>query len=568
MTVEIVYEKEDRMDITEPVIKQKYSNGVFQIDNKLKPNVVDNLGIDRYRTIGICGHLHAGKTALIDFLISSSHSEVSRYTDNHILEKERKISIFPTPISIYMTTKKTMKFNLIDFPGHTGCIYDFQNLQIVDSCCIVIDVIEGIQMNAKTALSYCITHAIPFIVVLNKMDRFIVELKLPPQDAFRKIQVVINEINKYIKQLGGTIEHKIDPLKNNLIFSGLLHGFCFSLQSFADMYLMKSKLRLTTNELVSKLWTGFAYKNGQFVHSKEDSSFADFILEPLYKVYGIILGESKDTIKAFISRMGLKVPRSIYKESAKTILIFVMQQWLGDPQPIVDSFSSLPQPSNRLYLESLPNKASLLYKVIEEMSPQGQVVVAVARIYYHEQLMAFGRVLSGTLQRGQRLVVTNNNEEFIEIPQHIYLPFARTLHEINSASVGDFIIIPVSENIRPNSLLVDSSFKTVDCIVPFRINEPKWLYVAIEPRLPSNLAQMLQTVVIITRLYPAIEFKIQDSGEYGLFGPSEFLMDCVLHDLRYLCQFDVRVSDPIAKLRETVLESSKMQCHSISPNLK
>ena len=135
--------------------------------------------------------------------------------------------------------------------------------------------------------------------------------------------------------------------------------------------------------------------------------------------------------------------------------------------------------------------------------------------------------------------------------------------------MGEFVLMPVSENVRPHTLLVDVAFNgDIEQFVPFFIKDPKWLYIAIEPRLPSNMPMLLKKIIIITRIYPGIEFKVQDSGEYGLFSSNEFIMDCVLHDLRFLCGFDVRVSDPIAKLRETVMESSQIQSTFISPNLK
>ena len=569
MDVDVIIEKEDRMDINEPIIKQKKRKHLHLINNQVLPNRVDYLTIERFRNVSICGNLHSGKTCLIDYLLSTSHAQVNKFTDHHILEFDRKISIKSTPISIQVGNTKTMQFNLIDYPGHSGCIYEYQNLQMTDGCCVVVDVVEGLLMSTKTSIEYCIKLNIPFVVVLNKMDRLIIELKLPPNDAYQKIQVVLNDINRYIKQIGGTIAHRIHPLKNNVIFSSFAHGWCFSLKSFAESYLVKSKYKLTVDQLKSRLWGDFAYKNGSFVHSQEQSSFSDFILEPIYKVYGIILGDPMDHVKAFIANMNIKLPHSTYKESPTIIAKVVMQHWMGNPQPLIDLLSELPPPNPTLLLNMMPNTKHALYKSIALSSPTDTTIVHISSMYYYDNLLAFGRVVSGTLMPGQKLRINVNNESFVEIINDLYLPFARTLVPINKASIGEFVLLRVSEHVRPNILMVSVDYS--DPILnptPLYIKDPKWLYIAIEPRLPSNLPKLLNNVIIITRIYSGIEFRKQDSGEYGLYGANEFVMDCVLHDLRFICEFDVRVSDPIAKLRETVLESSQIQCQSISPNLK
>ena len=43
----------------------------------------------------------------------------------------------------------------------------------------------------------------PIVVFINKMDRLIIELKLPPSDAYLKIKHILEEINGLISQYGG-----------------------------------------------------------------------------------------------------------------------------------------------------------------------------------------------------------------------------------------------------------------------------------------------------------------------------------------------------------------------------
>ena len=41
----------------------------------------------------------------------------------------------------------------------------------------------------------------PFVIVLNKLDRLVLELKLPPADAYYKIKHTLDDINIVIQKL-------------------------------------------------------------------------------------------------------------------------------------------------------------------------------------------------------------------------------------------------------------------------------------------------------------------------------------------------------------------------------
>jgi U5 small nuclear ribonucleoprotein component len=46
-------------------------------------------------------------------------------------------------------------------------------------------------------------------------------------------------------------------------------------------------------------------------------------------------------------------------------------------------------------------------------------------------------------------------------------------------------------------------------------------------------------------------------------------MDCVLHDLRKLfSEIEIKVSDPVTKFCETVVETSALKCYAETPNKK
>ena len=52
--------------------------------------------------------------------------------------------------------------------------------------------------NTKKIIKQCVAENVPITVVLNKVDRLILELKLPPNDAYYKMRHTVEEINSVI----------------------------------------------------------------------------------------------------------------------------------------------------------------------------------------------------------------------------------------------------------------------------------------------------------------------------------------------------------------------------------
>jgi 116 kDa U5 small nuclear ribonucleoprotein component len=95
------------------------------------------------------------------------------------------------------------------------------------------------------------------------------------------------------------------------------------------------------------------------------------------------------------------------------------------------------------------------------------------------------------------------------------------------------------------------------------------LKIAIEPIAPSELPKMLSGLRSINKSYPLVSTKVEESGEHVLIGTGELYLDCVMHDLRRLfAEIEIKVSDPVTKFCETVLETSALKCYADTPNKK
>jgi 116 kDa U5 small nuclear ribonucleoprotein component len=70
--------------------------------------------------------------------------------------------------------------------------------RLCDGVALFVDAVEGLMMNSERLLIHACQEKLDIVLVINKIDRLILELKLPPNDAFHKIKHTIDEVNAII----------------------------------------------------------------------------------------------------------------------------------------------------------------------------------------------------------------------------------------------------------------------------------------------------------------------------------------------------------------------------------
>ena len=167
------------------------------------------------RNVGIFGNFHHGKTTLLDAMLyfSRDSKDAKKKKDLH---NNRGVSTksIPTSALLETTQGKTFLINFLDCPGHCNFFDEIQvNLPLIDGAIIVVDVVEGVMINTERIIKEALLSNISICLVLNKMDRLILELKLPPQDVYYKLLQIIEEVNHIINlninQLNKTLVKRI-----------------------------------------------------------------------------------------------------------------------------------------------------------------------------------------------------------------------------------------------------------------------------------------------------------------------------------------------------------------------
>lgn len=76
---------------------------------------------------------------------------------------------------------KSYVINAFDTPGHVNFSDEICSaLTICDGVVLVVDAVEGMMMGTERLIKFLVWQKIKIVVLLNKIDRLIIELKLPP----------------------------------------------------------------------------------------------------------------------------------------------------------------------------------------------------------------------------------------------------------------------------------------------------------------------------------------------------------------------------------------------------
>lgn len=95
---------------------------------------------------------------------------------------------------------KSHLIHLIDTPGHVNFVDEVASaMRLVDGIVVVVDVIEGVMVNTEAVVRHALQEGIKITLVVNKIDRLILELRIKPADAYYKIKHTIEELNTFIR---------------------------------------------------------------------------------------------------------------------------------------------------------------------------------------------------------------------------------------------------------------------------------------------------------------------------------------------------------------------------------
>ena len=140
-----------------------------------------SLDLSKFRNIGICAHIDAGKTTVTERILyytgrSYKMGEVHEGTatmDFLQEEQERGITIQSAATTCPWTYEDTeYTINLIDTPGHVDFTIEVErSMRVLDAAVVVFDGKEGVEAQSETVWRQADRYRVPRICFINKMDK-------------------------------------------------------------------------------------------------------------------------------------------------------------------------------------------------------------------------------------------------------------------------------------------------------------------------------------------------------------------------------------------------------------
>ncbi|ELP85176.1 116 kDa U5 small nuclear ribonucleoprotein component, putative [Entamoeba invadens IP1] len=609
--VEVLFRDEDEQSLDTPIIPPKnkkviknefdsipLSNTNFEYLKELMKNT------SKIRNIAIAGALHHGKTELVDVFYQYTHEKqidvekmTQHYLDNRLDEQKMKISLQTNYITLCLPTTRNGHFvvNIADTPGHCDFIDErVTSLSLMDSLLLVVDVSEGVLQTTRDVIKEAILHHKEIVLVLSKIDRLIVELKLPPEDFYCKVREVVIDVNSEIRAYGGV---PVSPEDNSVVFESSVFGIFFTLQSFAVKYIPKKcqptleqKLRgaipFDPKVFAKNLWGDFAFdhKTHKFTKLTENSkrAFVEFVAEPIYKLTVSCISFEGKQLKEALRRFGVKLEGDENKMNNMSILRTAFSKFFGELNmtSIGDVLFGL-QDSTIGGKRINDIKNSSIKSAVDVCSPDGIVVASVLRMTpdktCHENL-GIVRVWSGVLKKGKYTILNgqlcNNTLDKMEEDS-----LQCDINEV-SINMGRYFVpseIPcgcvcvvhgIENNVEKSGTIYgDGTTETEDiCLYKSPIPTMK---IVVEPLNPAQTQLVRKAITRAVQCYTGSQVKCEESGELNIIGYGEMYLDCLLRDIRLMFgEFEMRVSDPMVVFRESISVQSQMRSISMSGNKK
>merc|ERR1712127_1019254 len=572
---------------------------------------------ENIRNMSVIAHVDHGKSTLTDSLVSkagiiaASKAGETRATDTRKDEQDRCITIKSTAISmffemdtkdlVFITQPKTKKsdgsddpgflINLIDSPGHV----DFSSevtaaLRVTDGALVVVDCVSGVCVQTETVLRQAIAERIKPVLLMNKMDRALLELQLEQEDLFLTFQRIVENVNviiaTYADDDGPMGVVRVDPANASVGFGSGLHGWAFTLKQFAEIY--ASKFGVDTEKLMKKLWgeNFFNPKTKKWAKVKADDnkrSFNMYVLDPIYKMFDAIMNFKKEETDKLLDRLELK-GKMKHEELAmegKPLMKAVMRSWLpaGDAmfQMIV---VHLPSPvtaqkyrSANLYEGPADDEACV---AMTNCDPTGPLMMYISKMVPTSdkgRFYAFGRVFSGKIATGQRCRIMGPNytpgsksDLYIKQIQRTILMMGRYTEAIEDVPCGNICgLVGVDQFLVKTGTI--TTLKEAHNIKVMKFSVSPVVRVAVEPKNPQDLPKLVEGLKRLAKSDPMVQCMIEESGEHIIAGAGELHLEICLKDLEEdHAQIPIKQSDPVVSYRETVSEESNIMCLSKSPN--
>ncbi|MFZ0183972.1 MAG: elongation factor EF-2 [Nitrosotalea sp.] len=449
------------------------------------------------RNFGVIAHVDHGKTTMSDSLLASSGiispsvAGQALALDSMKLEQDRQMTIVQANVTLlYEQNGEEYVINMIDTPGHidfTGRVT--RSLRAIDGAVVVSDSVEGIMTQTETVTRQALEERVRPVLYINKIDRLIKELRLPPEKMQAWLLDIITNFNRLI-DIYAEPEYK-EKWKVSIQDGSVSFGSAKDKWGFnADV--MKKK-GISFKDIYE------AYSDGGDVKKLAEKA-------PLYDaVLGMVVKHhpSPDVAQKY------RIPKI----------------WKGD-------------------LESDIGKALL------NCDDNGPTVMMIVNMTVDPAAgpVAIGRLFSGRIKDGDRIHLIDTKREGRVQSVNFFMGNQREM--VGQLAAGNIPALLGLEHARAGQTL--SSIPGINAFEGIQYVSEPVVSIAVEPKHPKDLPKLVEALNRITIEDPNLVVKInEESGETIIAGMGVLHLE-IATALIADAKVDIVTSQPLINYRETI----------------
>jgi elongation factor 2 len=462
---------------------------------------------ENIRNICTSAHIHHGKTAFTDNLLAASGHmaaksagdlEEGMATWQHKDEQERLMTVDAANVSmVHDYQGKEYLINLIDTPGHV----DFggnvtRAMRAIDGTIVLICAVEGIMPQTETVVKQALRERVKPVLFINKVDRLVKELKLPPEKIQERFVKLISGFNKLIEDIAEPQfkqAWKVSIQDGSVAFGSARENWALSYAFMQKKNVgFKDILRIyDMNEEERKAWVW------------DNAPLHEVILDMVIKHHPNPINAAK-----------YRIPKI----------------WHGD-------------------------KESEFGKNLLSCDPNGKLAFVITRIVIDPKSgkdISAGRLFSGTLRPGVEGYLNNANQR--QRIQNLYVYNGVKPELIDYIPAGNVCAISgvIGNAGETVTIEPEQAFEELKHIFEPVITK------AISPKRMQDLPKLVEVLRKVSREDPSIKIEInEETGENLMSGMGELHLEIIENRIITEKGVEVNTSPPIVVYRESITRPSQ-----------
>ena len=486
--------------------------------------------------------------------------------------------------------------NLIDSPGHV----DFSSevtaaLRVTDGALLVVDAVSGVSVQTETVLRQALSERVQLTLVINKVDRCILEQKLEPEELYRKLSGIVARCNALIATYRSTedaiySDEHFDPKRGNVAFASGKQGWAFTISQFAKFFAERSEV--SKEKYIDRFWgelfyspatkKWLSYEQSRTVDDAK-RGFNQFILRPLYQMLNACNELNVDEIVTLLSKLDIKLSADKLDASvldSKTISSNVMKRWLPAGEAMLHLIVlHLPSPVQaqtyriqHLYEGPQDDQVACSMKACD---PNGEVMIYISKKIPAQdgsRFLCFGRIFSGTIVSGTNVRILGPD----------YRPGSTSDLQVKNVTsvgvmVGDRCIsmarVPAGNVVAltgvDKCLLKTATITTSADAHNFRVMKfsvSPVVRVAVDVKDPTDHARLVDGLKKLVQADSLVQV-LNENGQHVIAAAGELHLEICIADLEKThARCALKVATPIVTYRETITAESRQTAFTKTTN--